>query len=151
MIPAVALVAPAPASPVARRPRLTVASTANATENGLRVTVREIAFYERYATVLATFVNLGERGVTILPFGRSALRDGVAVYRVFVTRDAGLADPRLVIGVRLAPNAQIRGRLAFALPSADVRPHRVVLTVGPNVLDGGEVPFSVELPPIALP
>jgi hypothetical protein len=129
-----------------------VSSTASATAGGLRVSIKKVAFYARAVAVVVTFANVGEGGLTLLPYGRSVLRDDSgAVYRPIVNRMWTQTDRRLFLGVHLAADAQVTGTLSFASPRLDDRARRFTLTVAPNVRDGAGVPFTVDVAGLAVP
>jgi hypothetical protein len=119
---------------------------ATATRDGLRVTVKKISYFSRRIEIVATFANLGDRFVTLLPYGRSALRDeSGAVYRPLVTTDWTRTDKMLFEGVRLAPQAQYTGALTFSTPPLGARIPHFSLTLAPEIRDGADVPFSVDV------
>jgi hypothetical protein len=113
---------------------------------GVRVTVTKVAYYANAIAVVVTVANLGDGFVTLLPYGRSALRDdGGDVYRLIEHHDGTQTDRRLELGVRLAPNAQVTGVLSFGSPRLDDAARRFTLTVGPILRDGADAPFSVDV------
>ena len=67
--------------------------------------------------MVVTFANLGDNFVTVLPYGKSVLRDDRGgVYRILATKNWTVTDKPLFEGVPLAPNAQYTGSLAFTAP-----------------------------------
>jgi hypothetical protein len=134
------------------RPWRALALYAAHTTSGLTVTVHKISFYEHAIAVVVTFANIGNGFVTIMPYGRSALRDDTgALYRPIVNTAFTQTDKQLFLGAHLAQNAEISGVMTFASPVLDDRQRRFDLTVAPNVRDGGALPFSVEVPAIGPP
>jgi hypothetical protein len=132
------------------RPWFAYASNAVANERGLRVRVHKVSFYARAVAVVVTFANVGDGYLTLLPYGRSVLRDGAGnVYRPIAERNGAQTDRRLFLGVRLPADAQVTGVLSFATPRFDDRARRFTLTVGPNVRDGADAPFSLDVPGLA--
>jgi hypothetical protein len=128
------------------------ANATSATGAGLRVTVKKVSFYEHAVALVVTFANVGNGFLTLLPYGRSVLRDDTgAVYRPIVNAAWRRTDRRLFLGVRLAADAQITGVLSFATPRLDDRVRRFTLTIAPNVRDGAAAPFALDVPGIAGP
>jgi hypothetical protein len=132
------------------RPWRAFAAAATGTAQQLRVTVRKVALYARTIRVVLTMQNDGAGFVTVLPYGRSVLRDDTgAIYRPIETDDWQITDRQFFLGVRLAPNSRYTGAIAFLTPPLDDRARRFSLTLGPTVRDGGTLPFSVDVPGIA--
>ena len=130
----------------AGRPWRAFAANASGTAGGLQVTVKKVALYARSIRVIVTMQNVGERFVTVLPYGRSVLRDDAgAIYHPLETNDWQLTDRQFFLGVRLAPNTRYTGALAFLTPRLDDRTRRYALTLGPGIRDGGNAPFSVDV------
>ena len=120
--------------------------------DGVKITVRELAFYPRRIELTLTFENLSNEFVTFLPYGRTVLRDRSAVYRPLVTRNWLLTDRRLFLGLRLAPNARYTGQIDFLVPGRlDDRARTFDLAVAPALPDGADQPEEFALPPIAVP
>ena len=96
---------------------------------------------------MVTFVNLGDNFVTLLPYGKSVLRDDRGgVYRILATKDWTITDKPLFQGVRLAPNSQYTGSLAFTAPRVgDVR-RTWSLTLAPALREGADEPFAMTVP-----
>lgn len=119
--------------------------------NGVSATLLKISFYSGRVEVLATFANRGDRTVTLLPYGRTTIRDDAgAVHLPVRSKLPGLTDATLFTGLRLAPGAQYTGAMTFA--SADrFRPRRLTMTFAPALLDGGDAPFEFVMPAIAVP
>jgi hypothetical protein len=135
------------------RPWRAFATATSASASGLRVTVKKVSFYAHAIACVVTFANLGDGFVTLLPYGRSVLRDDAGhVYPLI--RDARTwreTDRRLFLGVHLASDAQITGVLSFAAPRLDDRARRFTLTVAPNVRDGADAPFALDVAGVAAP
>jgi hypothetical protein len=127
------------------------ATGSETTTNGLRVTARKVSLFAGRIEVLIGFANLGDGFVTLLPYGRSVMRDEKGtVYHPIATKLPALTDKQLYLGLRLAQSAQYTGALNFAVP-AGTSPRRLELTIAPNLRDGADAPFEVVLPPIAVP
>ncbi len=125
------------------------ASSGSAVSNGVRVTVKKLSFFSRRIETVVTFTNLGESFVTILPYGKTLLRDAAGnPYQIIETRDWSLTDKTLFEGLRLAPNAQYTGTLAFGCDRLSNAPRSFSLRVAPLLADGADVPFEVEVSPI---
>jgi hypothetical protein len=134
----------------AGRPWRAFATTASASNDGVRVTVKRVAFYARVIRVVVTMQNDGTRFVTLLPYGRSVLRDDAGgIYRPLATRDWHITDEQLFLGLRLAPNSRYTGTMAFVAPPLDDRARSFTLTLGPSVRDGASLPVSIDVPGIA--
>ncbi len=134
----------------AGRPWRAFAANATATSDGVRVTVKKLAFYARTIRVVVTMQNDGDRFITVLPYGRSVLRDDAGgIYRPLVTRDWQLTDEQLFLGLRLAPNSRYTGTLAFVTPPLDDRVRHFELILGPSVRDGADAPVSVDVAGVA--
>ncbi|HZO93850.1 MAG TPA: hypothetical protein VFB22_08755 [Candidatus Baltobacteraceae bacterium] len=130
------------------KPYRAFASTSSSSVSGLRVTVKKVDFYPDRIDVVVRFTNAGDGFVTILPYGRSVLRDALGgVYRLIATRDWTITDKRLYEGIPLAPNAQYTGSMAFATAQRFVTADRGwSLTVAPALRDGSDAPFDVIVP-----
>jgi hypothetical protein len=123
----------------------------DATAGGLKVSVRKMSFFTGRIEVLLTFANLADGFVTLLPYGRSVLRgDDDTAYHPIATAAPALTDKSLYMGMRLARSAQYSGTLNFYLPPG-ATPKHLQLTVAPNLRDGGDAPFDVALPVVAVP
>jgi hypothetical protein len=135
------------------RPWRAVALSANAESNGLRVSVKKVSFYARAIACVVTFTNLGNGFLTVLPYGRSVLRDAAGhVYRPIVnTTSWAETDRRLFLGVRLASGARVTGVLSFAAPRQPDGALRFGLTLGPNLRDGAALPFALDVANVAAP
>jgi len=134
----------------AGRPWRAFAADAAATSGALRVTVKKLAFDTHDIRVVVTLQNDGDRFVTVLPYGRSVLRDDDGgVFHPLPELAPAIADRQLFIGVRLAPNSRYTGALAFATPLLDDRDRRFTLTLGPAVRDGADAPFAVDVAGVA--
>ncbi len=127
------------------KPYLAFAATSSADASGLRVTVKKVDFYPDRIDVVITLTNLGDNFVTVLPYGRSVLRDDRGgVYRLIATKNWTITDKRLYEGVPLAPNAQYTGSMAFATDARFGDPNRGwSLTLAPALRDGADQPFDV--------
>jgi hypothetical protein len=123
-----------------------------ATQDKLTATVRKVSFYPGRVQVVVTFANLGDSFVTLLPYGRSVLRDEAGnPYRLIETKLPDLTDRQLRLGLRLAGSGEYTGALTFAAP-AGVRPAQALsLVVGPVLRDGADAPFTLQFDPIAVP
>jgi len=124
---------------------------ATASANGIRITVRKISFYTGRVEVLATFANTSDRTVTILPYGRSLVRDDAGkTHAPIRSKLPGLTDAALFEGLRLPPSGQYSGAMTFF--TADrFKPKRLGITFGPALVDGADAPFEFVLPDIAVP
>ncbi|MEO7039447.1 MAG: hypothetical protein ABI186_05380 [Candidatus Elarobacter sp.] len=129
------------------KPYRAFASASKADVSGLRVTVKKMDFFPDRIDVIVTFANLGDNFVTLLPYGKSVLRDDRGgVYRIVATKDWTITDKRLYEGVPLAPNAQYTGSLAFSAPRLTGTDRAWSLTVAPALREGGNAPFEVTIP-----
>ena len=135
------------------RPWRAFATSASASAGGLRVTVKKLSFYAHSIACVVTFANVGNGFLTLLPYGRSVLRDDAGrVYRLIAnTSSPNGTDRRLALGVRLAADAQVTGVLSFAAPRLDDRAQRFTLTVAPNLRDGADAPFALDVGGVAAP
>jgi hypothetical protein len=126
------------------------AAHASAHVNGIDVTVKKMSFFARRIEAVLTFANTGATFVTVLPYGKSVLRDAAGhPYRLIETRDWSLTDKQLFEGLRLAPNARYTGTLAFACEPLDSTLRSFALTVAPVLADGGDAPFEIRVDAIA--
>ena len=124
---------------------------AEATADGLRVSVRKVSFFAGRIELLLTFANVGDGFVTLLPYGRSVLRgDGDAAFHPIETKVPALTDKQLYLGLRLASSARYSGSINFYVPGT-VLPHHLTLTVAPILRDGADAPSEVALPSITVP
>jgi len=129
------------------KPYRAFASASTADASGLRVTVKKVDFYPDRIDVVVTFVNLGDNFVTLLPYGKSVLRDDRGgVYRILATKNWTVTDKRLYEGIPLAPNSRYTGSLAFTAPRLGDVKRSWSLTVAPALRDGGDAPFDVTVP-----
>ena len=123
---------------------------ATVTENKLRISVRKLSFFTSRLELVVNFANLGDETVTLLPYGRSVLRDDRGrVYHLIETKLPALTDRQLRLGLRLPPVGQYTGTLTFLTPDR-FTPKALSLTIAPSLRDGADQPFSVDVPPIAL-
>jgi len=126
------------------------ATRASANANGVQVTVKKMSFFARRIEAVVTFVNAGSSFVTVLAYGKSILHDAAGQpYRIIETRDWSLTDKTLFEGLRLAPNAQYTGMLAFTCEPLDNTVRTFSLTVAPLLLDGADAPFAISVDAIA--
>lgn len=126
------------------KPYRAFAADATASASGLRVTVKKVDFYPGRIDVVVTFANTGSNFVTVLPYGKSVLRDDRGgVYRIAASKDWTVTDKQLFEGVPLAPDAQYTGSLAFAAPRIGAGKRAWSLTVAPALREGGDVPFDL--------
>lgn len=134
------------------RPWRASAAPVSSTANGVRVSIKKVSFYDRAIAVVVTIANVGAGAVTVLPYGRSVLRDGLgAIDRPIVDRNWVRTDRRLFLGVRLPADAQITGVLTFASPRLDERPRQFTLTLGPLLREGADAPFALDVAGLAPP
>jgi hypothetical protein len=120
------------------------------TANGLRATVRKVSLFAGRVEVVITFANVGDGFVTLLPYGRSILRDeNGEVYHPIASKSSALTDKQLYLGLRLASSARYTGAISFTMPAPRAL-HRLTLTIAPSLRDGGDAPFALDFPPIDL-
>ena len=118
---------------------------------GVRVWVRKVSFFTGRVDLLLTFANTGESTVTILPYGRSLIRDETgSVHAPIRSKLPGLTDAALFEGLRLPPSARYTGSMAFFTADRFV-PKRLELTLAPALVDGADAPFEFTLPSIDVP
>jgi len=123
-----------------------VPKNATVTQDGLRVTVNKVSFFTGRVEVMMTFANLADTTVTLLPYGRSVLHDAAgSVYQPIQTTLPGLTDRNLRLGLRLPSDAQYTGALTFLTPNR-FTPKSLSLTLAPQLRDGADAPFEVNLP-----
>jgi hypothetical protein len=129
------------------KPYRAFAASSAADASGLRATVKKVDFYPDRIDVVVTFENVGDSFVTVLPYGRSVLRDDRGgLYRILATKNWMVTDKRLFEGARLAPRSRYTGSLAFtATRLGDVK-RTWTLTVAPALRDGADAPFEVTIP-----
>lgn len=117
---------------------------------GVHVAVRKLSFFTGRLEAIVTFANVGSRTVTLLPYGRSAVRDRTGrAYTPLATRLPSLTDPTLYTGLRLAPDSQYTGVMTFGTPARLITT-ALAFTFGPALADGAREPCEVVLPPYAL-
>jgi hypothetical protein len=115
--------------------------------SGLRATVKKVDFFPDRIDVVVTFANLGNSYVTVLPYGKSVLRDDRGgVYRILSTKNWTVTDKALYQGVPLAPNAQYTGSLAFTASRLGDVKRSWSLTLAPALRDGADEPFELTVP-----
>jgi len=130
--------------------RVVVPDKATADVDKLRVTVRKISFFTGRVEFIVNFANYGDEAVTLLPYGRSVLHDQSGeAYHLIATKLESLTDRNLYLGLRLAASGQYTGALTFFTPDR-FGPKSLSLTTAPQLRDGADAPFSVDLPPIAI-
>jgi hypothetical protein len=128
-----------------------IPAAASAEVEKLRATVRKVSFFTGRVELLITFVNAGEGQVTLLPYGRSVLRDDTGrIYHLIDTKLSGLTDRTLRLGLPLAASAEYTGALTFFTPDR-FTPHSLSLSIAPNLRDGDDAPFEIPLPSIPVP
>jgi hypothetical protein len=126
------------------KPYRAFAASSTAEASGLHVTVKKVDFYPDRIDVVVTFTNTGDNYVTLLPYGRSVLRDDRGgVYRIAATKDWTITDRRLFEGIPLPPGAEYTGSLAFAAPRFGDVKRAWTLTLAPALREGGDAPFDV--------
>jgi hypothetical protein len=126
------------------------AAHVRARANGIDVTVKKLSFFARRIEVAITFANTAANVVTVLPYGKSVLRDAAGhPYRLIETRDWSLTDRVLFEGLRLPPNARYTGTLAFACEPLAAAPRSFALTIAPLLADGADAPFEIRVDTIA--
>ena len=92
------------------KPYRAFASASSASVSALQVTVKKMDFYPDRIDVVVTFENTGENFVTLLPYGKSVLRDDHGgVYRIFSSKDWSVTDKRLFQGVPARPELAVHG------------------------------------------
>jgi hypothetical protein len=129
------------------KPYRAFASSSTVNESSVRVTVRKVDFFPDRIDVVVTFANLGDNFVTLLPYGKSVLRDDRGgVYRILATKNWTITDKALFQGVRLAPNSQYTGSLAFTAPRLGDVKRTWTLTLAPALREGADEPFEVTVP-----
>lgn len=120
--------------------------------DGVRLTVRELAFYPRRIELTLSFENRGNAFVTFLPYGRTLLRDQYGAYHPLVTRDWLLTDRRLFLGLRLPPDGRYTGQIDFLVDGRlDDRTRDFSLSVAPALREGADEPEAFGLPQITVP
>jgi hypothetical protein len=126
------------------KPYRAFASNASVDVSGLRVTVKKVEFFPDRIALTVTFVNLGDRFVTLLPYGKSVLRDDHGgLYRIIAVKDWTVTDKRLFEGVPLAPDARYTGAIAFTATRIANRKLRWSLTIAPALREGADAPFDL--------
>jgi hypothetical protein len=114
---------------------------------GVRVTVKKLSYFPHRIEVVLTIANLGDGAVTVLPYGKSVLRDDAGnAYRPIEVRDWTLTDKHLFEGVRIPSSGQYTGFLAFETPALGDGAPRFTLTVAPVLRDGADAPLSLDIP-----
>jgi hypothetical protein len=124
---------------------------AEVSASGLRAIVRKVSFFTGRVELVITFENRGDGAVTVLPYGRSVLRDAKGdVYHPIATRYDSLTDRTLYTGLRLPASGRYTGFLTFATPDRFV-PASLRLSLAPALADGADAPFSLDFPAFSLP
>jgi len=123
-----------------------------AAKDGREAVVRKISLFANRIEIVVTFSNSGDGTVTLLPYRRTALRDERGTsYPILETKLPTLTDRELRLGLRLAGSARYTGALTFSVPDKTPPPHSLMLTIAPSLRDGGDEPFELALPAIAVP
>jgi hypothetical protein len=131
--------------------RALVPANWSTTASGVTVIVRKLSFYTGRIELLLTFQNRSDVTVTLLPYGRSVVRDSEGgVHHPIETKLAGLTDAELYKGVRLAPGSQFTGAMTF-FTSDRFMPAALSATIAPLLADGADDPFALELPDFPIP
>jgi hypothetical protein len=126
------------------KPYRAFASNAATDADGLRAVVKKVEFFPDRIALTITFTNRGDRFVTLLPYGKSVLRDDHGgLYRLIAIKDWAVTDKRLFEGVPLAPNARYTGSLAFTASRITNRTLRWALTIAPALREGADAPFDL--------
>ena len=122
------------------------ATHASARADGLAITVKKMSFFTRRIEAVISFTNTGPDFITVLPYGKSLLRDAAGhPYRLIETRDWSLTDKMLFEGLHLAPNAQYTGTLSFACEPLDNAARTFALTIAPLLADHADAPFAMSV------
>ncbi len=125
--------------------RVVVPQKMSAETDRLRVTIRKISFFTGRVELVINFANFGGETVTLLPYLRSVLHDESGTpYHLIATKLTTLTDKQLYLGLRLPASGQYTGALTFFTPDR-FRPKTLSLTVAPQLRDGADQPFSVDL------
>jgi hypothetical protein len=118
---------------------------------GVRATIRKISFFTGRIELVVTFQNRSDATVTLLPYGRSVVRDDAGkAYTPVATRLPGLTDKTLFTGLRLPGSGQYTGLMTF-LTSNRFAPKTLTITLAPALVDGADAPFELDLPTYTLP
>ncbi|HTW84773.1 MAG TPA: hypothetical protein VMD91_11940 [Candidatus Sulfotelmatobacter sp.] len=126
------------------KPYRAYATDARAGEDGVQVAVKKLDFYPDRVDVVLTFVNRGSGFVTLLPYGRSVLRDDRGgIYHPLANRDWTVTDHQLFEGVPLAPRARYTGSMAFTAPRFAEPLRAWQLTLAPALRAGADAPFAL--------
>jgi hypothetical protein len=126
------------------KPYRAYATDSSATAGDLQATVKKLDFYPDRIDVVVTFVNRGTGYVTVLPYGRSVLRDDRgARYPLIVNHDWRVTDKQLFEGIPLAPSARYTGSLAFSAPRLAEPRRGWSLTLAPALRAGADAPFAL--------
>ena len=129
------------------KPYRAFASSSSADASELHVTVKKVDFYPDRIDVVVTFANAGDNYVTLLPYGRSVLRDDRGgVYRILATKDWTVTDRHLFEGIPLPPGAEYTGSIAFSAPRFGDVKRSWTLTLAPSLREGTDAPFDVTIP-----
>lgn len=121
------------------------------TTGGVRVTLDKVSFFTGRLELVATFANVGDGIVTLLPYGKSVTRDDAGrTYLPIQSHSRALTDPALFEGLRLLANARYTGALSFATPNR-FSPKVLSVTIAPALRDGAGAPFEMTFPTLAVP
>ena len=119
--------------------------------SGIRATVRKVSFFTGRVELVVNFQNRSSVAVSILPYGRSVLRDEASRPKLpIATNLPALTDRTLYIGLRLPSSGEYTGFLTFATPDRYL-PRILRLTIAPALADGADAPFTLDLAPFTVP
>ncbi|MDQ2858557.1 MAG: hypothetical protein M3R53_07910 [Candidatus Eremiobacteraeota bacterium] len=121
------------------------------TSGGVRVTLDKLSFFTGRLELVITFSNIGDGIVTLLPYGKSVVRDEAGrTYLPIESRSNAVTDIALFEGLRLPANARYTGAISFATPNR-FSPKVLTVTFAPALRDGAGTPFEMTLPAFDLP
>ena len=128
------------------KPYRAFATVSTTDASGVRATVKKLDFFPDRIDVVVTFTNVGDNFVTLLPYGKSVLRDDRGgVYRILATKNWTVTDKRLYEGIRLAPNSRYTGSLAFSAARLGDVKRTWSLTLAPALREGADEPFEITI------
>jgi hypothetical protein len=134
------------------KPYRSFASASSVTASGLRVTVKKVDFFVDRIALIVTFANLGDDLVTVLPYGKSVLRDDKGgIYRLIAIKNWAVTDKQLFEGIPLAPNAEYTGAMSFSASRIDPLARTLSLTIAPALRAGSDAPFDLIVPVVPAP
>ena len=129
------------------KPYRAFATVSTVDASGVRATVKKVDFFPDRIEVVVTFTNVGDNFVTLLPYGKSVLRDDRGgVYRILATKNWTVTDKRLYEGIRLAPSSRYTGSLAFSAGRLGDVKRTWSLTLAPALREGADEPFELTIP-----